>query len=70
MRGRKGDLLSMSASSHYPSLIVEEFYLTDPRDFRYMNQSGCIDIEGTDDAMELQENMVNLITFILIRLFF
>ena len=30
----------------------------DAQNFRYVNQSGCISIDGTDDAIELQENMV------------
>lgn len=38
--------------------LRQELYLDDPENFTYLNQSGCISIDGTDDAADFHENMV------------
>ena len=35
-----------------------EFYLGAPEDYEFLNKSGCIYIEGTDDAADFHENLV------------
>ncbi len=44
-----------SAFSRYDDVLMA---LDDPENFNYLNQSGCISIDGTDDAKDFHENMV------------
>ena len=37
----------------------EEFFLQPAEEYAYLNKSGCIEIEGTDDAHDFRENCVS-----------
>jgi hypothetical protein len=41
-------------------LIAEELYLTRPEDYSYTNFSGCIYLDGVDDAAEFHDTLVSL----------
>ena len=44
-----------------------DFYLGPPEEYEFLNKSGCIYIDGTDDAEEFHENLVSRSTCILLH---